>query len=34
MIELKEISQVFDLRMITTLKKQRSFKDVVGRLVG
>ena len=32
MIELKGISQVSDLQIITTLKEQRSFKDVVGGL--
>jgi hypothetical protein len=34
MIELKEISQVSDLQMMTTIKEQRSFKDVSIGLVG
>jgi len=34
MIELKGISQVSNLQMITTLKEQRSFKDVIGGLIG
>jgi hypothetical protein len=34
MIELKGISQVSDLQMMTTIKEQRSFKDVIVGLVG
>jgi hypothetical protein len=34
MIELKGISQGAELQMITTLKEHRSFKDVIGGLVG
>jgi hypothetical protein len=34
MIELKGISQGAELQVINTLKEQRSFKDVIGGLVG
>jgi hypothetical protein len=34
MIELKGISQISDLQMITTIKEQRNFKDVIVGVVG
>jgi hypothetical protein len=34
MIELKGISQISDLQMITTIKEQRNFKYVIVGVVG